>query len=95
MRDVLFAILGFLEGVGDLESFKLAIEALNWIANQTQDFQKKPIISMVEWKYYIRKDFQQANQKYQEAKMMAQMLGNEQLTKKLDEEWQTDLKRYL
>ena len=50
---------------------------------------------MVEWKYYIQTDFNLANQKYQEAKVFAQMVGNEQLIKSLDGEWKEDMKKYL
>lgn len=95
VRDALFASLGCCETMNDLEPFKLAIEKLNWITEKTRDFQKKPIISMVEWKYYIQTDFQLANQKYQEARTFAQMLGNQQLLRSLDGEWKADMKKYL
>lgn len=95
LRDALFASLCCLEIMNDLDLFDIAVTKLNDIVEKTRDFQKKPIILMVEWKYYIQSDFNQANQKYQEAKMMAQMLGNEHLVGKLDEEWKQDIKKYL
>lgn len=49
---------------------------------------------MVEWKYYIQTDYDIAKQKYEEAKMMASMFGNEQLIVSLDNEWSQDLERY-
>lgn len=94
VRDVLFAGLGSCELLNDLELFKLAVEKLNWISEKTRDFQKQPIVLMVEWKYYIQMDYETAKQKYEEAKMMARMFGNEKLLVSLDNEWAEDLERY-
>ena len=94
VRDVLFAGLGSCELLNDLELFKLAVEKLNWISEKTRDFQKQPIVLMVEWKYYIQMDYDTAKQKYEEAKMMARMFGNEKLLVSLDKEWAEDLERY-
>ena len=94
VRDVLFAGLGSCELLHDLELFKLAVEKLNWISEKTRDFQKQPIVLMVEWKYYIQIDYDTAKQKYEEAKMMARMFGNEKLIVSLDNEWSEDLERY-
>ena len=94
VRDVLFAGLGSCELLNDLELFKLAVEKLNWISEKTRDFQKQPIVLMVEWKYYLQTDYDTAKQKYEEAKMMARMFGNEKLIVSLDNEWNEDLERY-
>ena len=94
VRDVLFAGLGSCELLNNLELFKLAVEKLNWIAEKTRDFQKQPIVLMVEWKYYIQTDYETAKQKYEEAKMMARMFGNEKLLVSLDKEWAEDLEKY-
>ena len=94
VRDVLFAGLGSCELLNDLELFKLAVEKLNWISEKTRDFQKQPIVLMVEWKYYIQMNYDTAKQKYEEAKMMARMFGNEKLIVSLDNEWSQDLERY-
>lgn len=94
VRDVLFAGLGSCELLNDLELFKLAVEKLNWISEKTRDFQKQPIVLMVEWKYYLQTDYNTAKQKYEEAKMMARMFGNEKLIVSLDKEWSEDLERY-
>ena len=93
VRDVLFAGLGSCELLNDLELFKLAVEKLNWISEKTRDFQKQPIVLMVEWKYYIQTDYDTAKQKYEEAKMMARMFSNEKLIVSLDNEWNKDNKR--
>ena len=94
VRDVLFAGLGSCELLNDLELFKLAVEKLNWISEKTRDFQKQPIVLMVEWKYYLQTNYETAKQKYEEAKMMARMFGNEKLIVSLDNEWAEDLERY-
>ena len=94
VRDVLFAGLGSCELLNDLKLFKLAVEKLNWISEKTRDFQKQPIVLMVEWKYYIQTDYDTAKQKYEEAKIMARMFGNEKLIVSLDNEWSEDLERY-
>ena len=94
VRDMLFAGLGSCELLNDLELFKLAVEKLNWISEKTRDFQKQPIVLMVEWKYYLQTDYNTAKQKYEEAKMMARMFGNEKLIVSLDKEWSQDLERY-
>ena len=93
VRDVLFAGLGSCELLNDLELFKLAVEKLNWISEKTRDFQKQPIVLMVEWKYYLQTDYDTAKQKYEEAKMMARMFSNEKLIVSLDNEWSKDNKR--
>ena len=93
VRDMLFAGLGSCELLNDLELFKLAVEKLNWISEKTRDFQKQPIVLMVEWKYYIQTDYDTAKQKYEEAKMMARMFSNEKLIVSLDNEWSKDNKR--
>ncbi|KXT68294.1 helix-turn-helix domain-containing protein [Streptococcus cristatus] len=95
LRDALFAALCCLEIVGEFSYFKMAVDKLNHIMNRTRDFQKKPLILMVEWKYYIQCDFNEANRKYQEAKMVAQIFGNEELITSLDREWQKDIKKYI
>ena len=95
LRDALFAALCCLELVGEFSYFKMAVDKLNYIMNRTRDFQKKPLILMVEWKYYIQCDFNEANRKYQEAKVVAQIFGNEELITSLDIEWQEDIKKYI
>ena len=94
LRDSLLASLTCIEIMGLFHYFKRAVETLNKIGQKTRDFQKQPIVLMVEWKYYIQTDYDTAKQKYEEAKMMARMFGNEQLLISLDNEWAEDLERY-
>ena len=94
LRDSLLASLACIEIMGLFHYFKRAVEALNKIGQKTRDFQKQPIVLMLEWKYYIQTDYDTAKQKYEEAKMMARMFGNEKLIVSLDNEWAEDLERY-
>ena len=94
LRDSLLASLTCIEIMGLFHYFKRAVEMLNKIGQKTRDFQKQPIVLMLEWKYYIQTDYDTAKQKYEEAKMMARMFGNEKLIVSLDHEWAEDLERY-
>ena len=94
LRDSLLASLTCIEIMGLFHYFKRAVETLNKIGQKTRDFQKQPIVLMVEWKYYIQTDYETAKQKYEEAKMMAKMFDNEKLIVSLDKEWSQDLERY-
>ena len=94
LRDSLLASLTCIEIMGLFHYFKRAVETLNKIGQKTRDFQKQPIVLMLEWKYYIQTDYDTAKQKYEEAKMMARMFGNEKLIVSLDNEWAEDLERY-
>ena len=94
LRDSLLASLTCIEIMGLFHYFKRAVETLNKIGQKTRDFQKQPIVLMLEWKYYIQTDYDTAKQKYEEAKMMARMFGNEKLIVSLDNEWAEDLERH-
>ena len=94
LRDSFLASLTCIEIMGLFHYFKRAVETLNKIGQKTRNFQKQPIVLMLEWKYYIQTDYDTAKQKYEEAKMMARMFGNEQLLVSLDNEWAEDLERY-
>ena len=93
LRDSLLASLTCIEIMGLLHYFKRAVETLNKMGQKTRDFQKQPIVLMLEWQYYIQTDYDTAKQKYEEAKMMARMFGNEQLLISLDNEWAEELER--
>ena len=94
LRDSLLASLTCIEIMGLFHYFKRAVETLNKIGQKTRDFQKQPIVLMLEWKYYIQTDYDTAKQKYEESKMMARMFGNEKLIVSLDNEWAEDIERY-
>ncbi|MGT2827926.1 helix-turn-helix domain-containing protein, partial [Streptococcus himalayensis] len=69
-----------------------ALTMLREIMEETQDFQKKPILLMLEWKYalFAQKDRDTAVGLYRDAKTLAQLFGNPFLVGKLEEEWEQD-----
>ncbi|WP_229676540.1 helix-turn-helix domain-containing protein, partial [Streptococcus himalayensis] len=69
-----------------------ALTMLREIMEETQDFQKKPILLMLEWKYalFAQKDRDAAVGLYRDAKTLAQLFGNPFLVGKLEEEWEQD-----
>ena len=67
------------------------------LVSLTQDYQKKPLVFMFLWKQALRveRDFSLAESFYQSSKTFAKLIGDEFLVKKLTEEWQEDVKKYL
>lgn len=71
---------------------KNIITKSNFIMTQVHDFQRRPILSLVEWKYYLQfeKDFIAAQTAYTNAILFANLIGDAYLEKKLTEEWKKD-----
>ncbi|CAW97623.1 putative DNA-binding protein [Streptococcus equi subsp. zooepidemicus] len=63
---------------------------------KTQDFNRMPILNLIEWKYALmkKKDIEMAKKCYDKACLFAQLTGDQYLEKKLREEWGKDIKRY-
>ncbi|MFS1663942.1 Cro/Cl family transcriptional regulator [Streptococcus sp. zg-JUN1979] len=59
----------------------------------TNDYQKRPIISLVEWKYrlYAKHSMETAQESYGHAVLFAQLMGEDFLKEKLSEEWYKDM----
>ena len=72
------------------------IQTLNDIMDVTQDFQKEPLVKMLEWKYQLLKgaEFEQAKPLFEEAILLAKLFKNNFLAMKLTEEWEADVKEY-
>lgn len=72
------------------------IQTLNDIMDVTQDFQKEPLVKMLEWKYQLLKgaELEQANPLFEEAILLAKLFKNNFLAMKLTEEWEVDVKEY-
>jgi hypothetical protein len=66
------------------------------LLTKTQDYQKSPLICMLEWKFFLfeRNDFSLASDKYQEAKLVAQALNLSSVLVGLDYEWKNDLEHF-
>ncbi|MCO4635788.1 transcriptional regulator, Cro/CI family [Streptococcus infantarius subsp. infantarius] len=63
------------------------------IMTEIHDFQRRPILSLVEWKYYLKlkHDFALAEQSFTNAILFARLVGDTYLENKLKEEWQLDI----
>ena len=72
------------------------IQTLNDIMDVTQDFQKEPLVKMLEWKYQLLKgaELEQAKPLFEEAILLAKLFKNDFLAMKLTEEWEADVKEY-
>ncbi|KXT67624.1 Transcriptional regulator [Streptococcus gallolyticus] len=62
------------------------------IMTSVHDFQRRPVLSLVEWKYYLqfKKDFLAAQKSYSNAILFANLIGDTYLENKLKEEWELD-----
>ena len=62
------------------------------LMQRTQDFQRLPILRLVEWKYclFCLSDKQRAESSFREAVMFAKMIGDTVLASNLEMEWQKD-----
>lgn len=62
------------------------------IMTEIHDFQRRPILSLVEWKYYLKfkHDYDGAKQSFTNATLFARLIGDVYLENKLKEEWKLD-----
>lgn len=62
------------------------------IMTEIHDFQRRPILSLVEWKYYLKfkHDYDNAKQSFTNATLFARLIGDVYLENKLKEEWKLD-----
>ena len=92
LRDVMMTSVGIL---GKIEAYDLMpslFNALDKIMVLTQDFQKKPILNLLKWKYelYVNKDQVAAYQYYEDAVKFAQLIGNDYLVRRIKEDWEEE-----
>ncbi|HEM4129826.1 TPA: helix-turn-helix domain-containing protein [Streptococcus suis] len=94
LRDVMITSVGLLGQKEEFSYIPTLFEALDKIMQKTQDFQKKPILNLLKWKYelLINKDKDAATALYEEALLFARIIGNVHLIAKLEEDWQIDVK---
>ncbi|WP_155963537.1 helix-turn-helix domain-containing protein [Streptococcus ruminantium] len=92
LRDTLLSCVNILGSKKYYEPILKIFDSVDKITQLTQDFQKKPIISLMKWKYalFVTKERKEAERHYQEAKLFSQLIENEILKQKIDEEWKTD-----
>ncbi|HFI0260493.1 TPA: helix-turn-helix domain-containing protein [Streptococcus suis] len=94
LRDVMLTSIGILGEHEEYGKIPPLFDALDRIMVSTQDFQKKPILNLLKWKYelYVNNDSEEARRFYEEALLFARLIGNAHLTAKLEEDWQIDVK---
>lgn len=92
LSNILFTSISLLSTLRMWENVENTVQVLKDIMSKIQDYQKKPILSMVEWKYAIGRfnDFEKAHALYQESLLFAKLIGDSYLADKLSEEWKKD-----
>lgn len=78
------------------DRLKSVVNASNDIMKKSQDFQKKPVINLLEGKYWLfaQKDKIKAQQKYEDGAQCAQLFGDFVLSDKIMAEWVLDLEKF-
>ncbi|HFI0149122.1 TPA: helix-turn-helix domain-containing protein [Streptococcus suis] len=92
LRDVMITSVGLLGQNEEYRYIPSLFDALDKLMQKTQDFQKKPILNLLKWKYelLINKDKVVATALYEEALLFARLIGNVHLIDKLEEDWKKD-----
>lgn len=92
LRDVLLqasSILLRFKVYGDVPPL---LNQVREIMQITQDYQKQPIIDMLEWKLLLKNynNLPAAEVKYNDAILFSKMVGNSFLEEQLNKEWERD-----
>ncbi|VHA81921.1 transcriptional regulator Rgg4/ComR [Streptococcus pyogenes] len=79
-----------------LDNLEKAIEMSQKIMAKIQDWNRMPILKLIEWKYFLikQKDIIKAEQSFMKACLFAQMTADQYLKNKLIQEWEKDVKSY-
>ncbi|WP_300786009.1 helix-turn-helix domain-containing protein [Streptococcus sp. 19428wC2_LYSM12] len=92
LRNVIFAAIRVLGAKGICEPIPTLFQGIHHIMQITQDFQKYPIFSMLQWKYelLVHRDVQRAYSYCEEAIIFAKLMGNQHLMGQLHDQWRID-----
>lgn len=73
---------------------EIAFNQLRLIMEETQDYQKKPILRMLEgqYLYFVKNDIFEAKKAYKEGIMLAKLLGEDSLAERISEKQKNDIK---
>ncbi|HFX5294137.1 TPA: transcriptional regulator Rgg4/ComR [Streptococcus pyogenes] len=79
-----------------LDNLEKAVEMSQKIMAKIQDWNRMPILKLIEWKYFLikQKDIIKAEQSFMKACLFAQMTADQYLENKLIQEWEKDVKSY-
>ena len=94
LNNILLNIVNFALQLGMENYVKRVINLSNRIMTEVHDFQRRPILSLIEWKYYLKfkGDFEAAKQSFKNATLFARLVGDIHLESKLKEEWENDIR---
>ncbi|CYV87283.1 TPA: helix-turn-helix domain-containing protein [Streptococcus suis] len=92
VRDLFLAIVRILFSKELYDHIPVYIEKIENIMELSQDFQKKPILNLVKWKYELKvqHNHEIAERYYNEAITFASLLNQFHLKEKLQMEWEKD-----
>ena len=73
-----------------------AVKVCTIVMEINQDYQKKPVIDMVEGKYWLfsQRDIEKSRQKYIDGAQCAKLFGDQVLSEKILAEWVQDLQEF-
>lgn len=76
----------------NFDNLKKIIAFSQNIMQKTQDFNRMPILNLIEWKYALNQeqDFSKAKAFYEKSRLFAQLTGDSYLEEQLIKEWQKD-----
>lgn len=91
-RDIMLTSIGILGTKEQFGYIPVLFDTLDKLMMSTQDFQKKPILNLLKWKYELRihGNKERAREFYEEAVLFAKMIASPHLAEKLEEEWAND-----
>lgn len=92
LRDIMLISIGTLGTHKRFDRIPPLFTALDQLMIDTQDFQKKPILNLLRWKYElsINKNQELAQDLYEEAIAFAKIIGCTHLIARLKEDWEKD-----
>lgn len=92
LRDVMLVTIGELGRTKQFATIPSLFQALDQVMIITQDFQKKPILNLLKWKYelYVNDDYEVAKLLFEEAITFANLIGHHYLVDKLNADWVED-----
>lgn len=92
---ILLAALSIFEINNDFKIFRLCLDTANTLMVEHNNFNKKPIVEMIEGKYYLihKKDPDTALKYYESGANLAKIFGDNFLAKKILDEYQVDFNK--
>lgn len=92
LNNTLFNSLSLLLDLEMWDEIDNTFLVLKGIMAKIQDYHKKPILNMIEWKYILKSkgEVERARKLYEEAVLYAHLIDDTYLAHKITEEWEND-----